>query len=182
MSTPFTTQRSRRAGTFIGFWILCVASIVADATVEPEGIGGEAALALGSFYTAAHTALTEFARSATVPPSVPMGLYLVLAAITVLISLYVLERYTYSDRYYHFVERYLGTYYLSAIGTVNLLLITVCTVILVAVGLVYVQLLGASVPLFVPSARLGLILDMSPQALVFATFLLFISLVTSFVP
>lgn len=169
MSTPFTTQRSRRAGTFIGFWILCVASIVADATVEPEGIGGEAALALGGFYTAAHTALTEFARSATVPASVPMGLYLVLAAITVLISLYVLERY-------------LGTYYLSAIGTVNLLLITVCTVVLVAVGLVYVQLLGASVPLFVPSARLELILDMSPQALVFAAFLLFISFVTSFVP
>lgn len=182
MSTPFTTRRSRRAGVFVGFWIVCIASIIADSTAEPDGVLGTLALAPGSFYTGAHTTLTEFAQSATVPAAVPLVLYLVLAFIAVFLSLYILETYTYSEKYYHFVERVLGMFYLSGIGAIYLLLFIVFAAVLLAAGSVYVQLIGASVPVFVPDLHLYLVLDMSPQALVFATFLLVVSLVTAFVP
>lgn len=172
MTTPFSTQRSRRAGLFIGFWAVCIASIIVDSTVEAAGTAEAVALSLGRFYTAAHRTLLAFAESATVPTSVPLFLYLVLAGVTVLLSLYILEMYTFGDTHYHFIETYLGVLLYTMFGIAMLLFLVGNTIWVVTGG----------IELRVVVAPAQFVLGMSPQALVFALYLLVISFVTAYIP
>lgn len=160
MATPFTTQRSRRAGVFIGFWILCIVSIVADASTSNGDIP-QYVLTIGTFYTSAHRALETLALNATVPQWIPLIVYFVLAIVTVFVSLFILEMYAFDQQYYEFVENFLGL--LGLLGAILLAVIASGAILLIF-------------------PEITVTLNLFPQTLVFASFLLAISFITSFVP